>query len=85
MTMRKLICFIGFSLTTIALAAADTEPAGVPGVMALVGAALMLVGGIRKISEEEIDAEEIIDRWDSDHIARVVEFQKREDRRRRGK
>lgn len=81
--MRKVVLFVGVALVTVALAAADTTEAWLPGAMAFAGAILMLVGGIRKIAEEEVD-EEISDR-DSEHIDRVVEFQKREDRLRRGK
>lgn len=82
--MRKVVLFVGVALVTVALAAADTTEAWLPGAMAFSGAILMLVGGIRKIAEEEIDVEEITDR-DSEHINRVVEFQKRENKRKRGK
>ena len=81
--MRKVVLFVGVALVTVALAAADTTEAWLPGGMALIGAVLMLIGVVHKVVEE-VDIEEISDR-DSDHIARVVEFQKRENKRRRGK
>ena len=79
---KQIALIIGFTLTTLALVAADTENPIIPGVMGIVGLVLMLFGGIFHGLDEEVDVEEIIDR-DADHINRVVEFEKRERKRKR--
>lgn len=79
--MRKAVLFVGVALVMIALAAADTTDAWLPGAIAFAGLILMLIGGVHKIAEE-IDIEEIADR-DSEHINRVMEFEKRERKRKR--